>query len=411
MKSMTRTILYFAMAVVISAAAAVALTLTIINAGERDKVVLTAEEYAKTNDLRVLQEMMDKIDSEALDGGAERETLITAAANGMLEALNDPYAAYFTAEEYEKYLSRINGEYNGIGILVSQPDEVGATVLDVYEATPAEQAGIKTNDIITAVDGASVMGMQLDELGAAINREIGMPVELTLLRGAETLAISVTSGTINVKRVEYALFNEYTGYIRIDMFTGNCVAEFSEAFKDLTERGMRSLIIDLRNNPGGSLGDVVDIADTILGDCVIVSVQDRDGKDAKVYRSSGKALKVPLAVIVNENSASASEILASAVQDNKAGAVVGMTTYGKGVVQTTMRLDANGGWLKITTDAYYTPNGCDINGSGVTPDIEIDLPDDMKGVAITDLDQAEDAQLWEALNYVRDMAAGRNTEE
>lgn len=411
MKSLTRTILYFALAVLISASVAVALTITIMNSGDSDKVVLSADEYAEMNETRVFREIMDKIDSEALNGAVDHDVLIEYAANGMLEGIGDNYAAYYTAEEYEDYLSRINGEYNGIGVLVSQPDDVGAAVLDVYDDTPAMAAGIKTNDIITAVDGVSVAGMQLDELSAAINAEIDTAVELTLIRGEETLTVSVTSGAINIKRVEYALFNEYTGYIRIDMFTGNCVEEFNEAFKDLTERGMKSLVIDLRNNPGGSLSDVVDIADTLLGDCVIVTVQDRTGEDAKVYRSSGKALKVPLAIIVNGNSASASEILASAVQDNGAGVIVGMPTYGKGVVQTTMRLDSNGAWLKLTTDAYYTPNGTDLNGTGVTPDVEVDLPDDMQGTAITDLDQAEDAQLWAALNYVRDVASGKSTED
>ena len=172
---------------------------------------------------------------------------------------------------------------------------------------------------------------------------------------------------------------------------------------------MRSLVIDLRNNPGGSLTDVVSIADTLLGKGTIVSVRGRLEAEGKEYSSNAKGVEVPMAVLVNENSASASEILAAAVQDFEAGIVVGMTTYGKGVVQTTMQIEGNRAWLKLTTDAYYTPKGANIDGTGVTPDIEIDLPEELKGLAIDEIEQDDDAQLWAALDYVRALA--NETEE
>ena len=246
--------------------------------------------------------------------------------------------------------------------------------------------------------------MLLDELAAAIDREVGESVALTLKRGEETLELQIACAALNLSRVTSALFNHRTGYIRISMFTRNCATEFSEAIKDLTDRGMRSLVIDLRNNPGGSLLDVVSIADTLLGEGTIVSVRGRTESEGEVYKSNAKGVKVPIAVIVNENSASASEILAAAVQDFQAGAVVGMTTYGKGVVQTTKQIEGNRAWLKLTSDAYYTPNGANIDGVGVTPDIEIDLPEELKGLAIDQIEQDDDAQLWAALDYVRALA-------
>lgn len=401
MKSWLRTTLYFLAVILITAAVTAGVTVGAMNRSASDAVVMSVEEYRKLKDVLVLKEIMEKIDAEALHSAVTHDELMEFGVRGMLSALNDRYAEYYTAAEYEAYLSRINGEYNGIGILVGQPNETGAPVLDVYEGNPAALAGVLPGDIITAVSGQSMVGAQLDELVAAVDVEIGETVTLSILRGTKTLEIPVTSAAVNIKRVSYALFKERTGYIRLDMFTGNCVDEFEEALKTLNERGMKSLVIDLRNNPGGSLDDVVEIADMLLGDCTIVSLKGNDAADERVYSSKGRPIKVPLAILVNENSASASEILAGAIQDNNAGVIVGMKTFGKGIVQTTMPLDSNGGWLKLTTEEYFTPGGENIHGVGITPDIIVDLPADMKGLPIGQLDQENDAQLWGALDYVR----------
>ena len=254
----------------------------------------------------------------------------------------------------------------------------------------------------------AVEQMLLDMVGTqhevTFRRPDGTQACVRLVNARPQPGEQIACAALNLSRVTSALFNQRTGYIRISMFTGNCATEFSEAIKDLTDRGMRSLVIDLRNNPGGSLSDVVSIADTLLGEGTIVSVRGRAESEGEVYKSNAKGVKVPIAVIVNENSASASEILAAAVQDFQAGAVVGMTTYGKGVVQTTKQIEGNRAWLKLTSDAYYTPNGANIDGVGVTPDIEIDLPEELKGLAIDQIEQDDDAQLWAALDYVRTLA-------
>ncbi|HZK46151.1 MAG: S41 family peptidase [Eubacteriales bacterium] len=403
MKSQWRTALYFAAAIIITALVSSAVTMHIYNNKRGDEVMLPASEYAELTDVMALDEVMKSIDEYYYFEAPQREQLVKSAANGMVASLNDPYSAYFTDEEYQRYLSSINGAYDGIGVLIGQPTEDGAEILDVYEDTSASEAGLLAGDFIVAVDGTGVSGLTLEEISTLIARGNGEAVKLTIKRGEESFDVDVVSGTVNIKRVEHFLYNHHTGYIRISMFSGNCAEEFREAIKDLTERRMTCLVIDLRNNPGGLLKDVVSIADTLLGECTIVTVRSNGGEE-EVYTSNKKGVSVPVAIIVNENSASASEILAAAVQDNEAGIIVGMPTFGKGIVQTTRRLESNGAWLKLTTSAYYTPSGKSINGTGVTPDLEVDLPEEMKSTPIDKLDQEQDAQLWAALDYVRELA-------
>ena len=403
MKSQWRTALYFAAAIIITALVSSAVTMHIYNNKRGDEVMLPASEYAELTDVMALDEVMRSIDEYYYFEAPQREQLVKSAANGMVASLNDPYSAYFTDEEYQRYLSSINGAYDGIGVLIGQPTEDGAEILDVYEDTSASEAGLLAGDFIVAVDGTGVSGLTLEEISTLIARGNGEAVKLTIKRGEESFDVDVVSGTVNIKRVEHFLYNHHTGYIRISMFSGNCAEEFREAIKDLTERRMTCLVIDLRNNPGGLLKDVVSIADTLLGECTIVTVRSNGGEE-EVYTSNKKGVSVPVAIIVNENSASASEILAAAVQDNEAGIIVGMPTFGKGIVQTTRRLESNGAWLKLTTSAYYTPSGKSINGTGVTPDLEVDLPEEMKSTPIDKLDQEQDAQLWAALDYVRELA-------
>ena len=403
MKSQWRTALYFAAAIIITALVSSAVTMHIYNNKRRDEVMLPASEYAELTDVMALDEVMKSIDEYYYFEAPQREQLVKSAANGMVASLNDPYSAYFTDEEYQRYLSSINGAYDGIGVLIGQPAEDGAEILDVYEDTSASEAGLLAGDFIVAVDGTGVSGLTLEEISTLIARGNGEAVKLTIKRGEESFDVDVVSGTVNIKRVEHFLYNHHTGYIRISMFSGNCAEEFREAIKDLTERRMTCLVIDLRNNPGGLLKDVVSIADTLLGECTIVTVRSNGGEE-EVYTSNKKGVSVPVAIIVNESSASASEILAAAVQDNEAGIIVGMPTFGKGIVQTTRRLESNGAWLKLTTSAYYTPSGKSINGTGVTPDLEVDLPEEMKSTPIDKLDQEQDAQLWAALDYVRELA-------
>ncbi len=408
MRPFSRTTIYAVVVLLAVALISSGLTMVIINKTSGDKVVMSAEEYAEYSDITALNDVIKNVEENYYADVPSRETLIAGAANGMLNTLNDPYARYYTAEEYEKYLASVNGEYYGIGLLVGQPNEIGSEVLEVYEGGSAESAGVKTGDVITAVNGTSAANMDLEDLRTLMDAKKTEGVQLTLLRGEETMEITVTGSNITVKHVDSALYNERTGYIYISMFTGNCADEFENAIKDLKSRNMKSLVIDLRNNPGGSLDTVIRVGEILLGKGMrIVSVGTTDATEQTVYNGKGSAIGVPVAVIVNENSASASEILAAAVQENDIGVVVGTNTYGKGVVQTTSYIDSTGGWLKITTNAYYTPNGNNIDGIGVTPDIFMELPEQYRNMAIPELvanHQKDDTQLWEALDYVREKA-------
>ena len=245
MKSFPRAALYVVLGVLIVALLSSAVTVMILNRQAEDSISMTSEEYANITDLLALSEMLDDIKNEAYGGAPSREELLNGAARGMVETLQDPYAKYYTAEEYEAYLSNINGEYFGIGLLVGQPDETGALVLEVYEDNPAEKAGIQVGDIITAINGTTAANLSLEEVRALIDIQTGEPVELTLLRGAETVVVSVMGDTVTTDRVQEFLFNERTGYIRLDMFTGDCANEFDEAIKTLKSRNMRSLVICL----------------------------------------------------------------------------------------------------------------------------------------------------------------------
>ncbi len=403
MKQWQKMTAYFLAAILITAAATAAITATLIKHNKENTVEMQMDEYASIRELFVLDEIIDTAEERALQKLPDRSSMVEKAAKGIVASFDDPYAAYYTSEEYEDYLANVNGTYTGIGLLLGQPGSDGAMVLDVYEGYSAELAGIMVGDTIISVNGTSVAKMTLEEISSEIDAEAGTKTLLEIMREGQLLSFEVESTMVSMSQVSSALFNERTAYIRICRFTGNCVSEFAAALKDKTERGMRSLVIDLRNNPGGSLENVVSIADTLLGDCQIVSIKDKNGSE-QIYKGKGKGVSVPIAILVNENSASASEILAAAVQDNDAGTIVGMRTYGKGIVQTTMKLSGNNGWLKLTTEAYYTPNGSSINGIGITPDLEVDLPDELKGSSIEKLDQEDDAQLWAALDCVRDQA-------
>lgn len=404
MKPLWRKILYIAAGVAVVATLACAVTVNVLRP-KGGVVELPLEEYQALQQTAVFQDLMEAIDERYYGEAPAREELVQAALQGMVEAVDDPYAQYFTAEEYEKYLQRFSGEQVGLGMLVGQAASEGSIVLDVYDNTPAAAAGVRSGDVILRVDGESVAGLPLDDLVGRLSGREGDIVVLTLRRGADIADYSVVLEKLAIQRVHSALFKQYTGYIRIDMFSGNCAQEFAQAMRDLTGRKMQSLVVDLRNNPGGSLDAVVAVVNALIAtrDQVIVSVKDAAGGE-EVYRTSGEGPGLPLAILVNGNSASASELLAAAVQENGAGLVVGGTTYGKGVVQSTFKLQSNLGWVKLTTAAYYTPKGNSLHGKGVVPDIEVELSDKYSNVPIDRIDQEDDAQLWAALDHVREEA-------
>ncbi len=330
----------------------------------------------------------------------DEDEMIDAIYKAVMDSLGDPYSIYYTEEEYNSFLESSSGSYCGIGVVVQQNMQTGiVTAVRPYQNCPGYEAGIRPGDLILAVDGTDITGMDLNAAVALIRGEEGTSVTITLQRDEEKFDVEVTRRHIDVETVTYRMLDDNIGYIQVDEFDEVTAKQFSEALDTLIDQGMEALVIDIRNNPGGLLNVVVDMLDEILPEGVIVSVKDKNGKTEE-YRSDAETkLDVPLAVLVNGNSASASEIFAGAVKDYGVGTIVGTTTFGKGIVQTIFSLN-DGTGMKLTIEDYYTPSGNSIHKIGVSPDVEIDLPDELK--VLVDIPEDEDTQLQKAIEILKE---------
>lgn len=327
------------------------------------------------------------------------EAIYEAAAKGMMRSLDDPYAAYYTSEEYAKLSSQQQGVYEGIGVVIADNETGEASVVKVYDGTPAQKAGVQPGDVFVSVNGTSVSGMSLDEVKATIEEQMKNMMDVVFARDGELIRVSMVAEQITVHRVHFSMVGD-VAHIIIDEFTGDCVKGFADAINMAQENGARALCIDLRSNPGGNLDDVVDIADMILGEGTVLTMRTRAGKET-VYTSDKSKLDYPIAVLINGSSASASEVLAGALQDHDAAVIVGTQSFGKGIVQTVYPLQVEGGGrVKLTTATYYTPSGRCIHGVGITPDIEVALPESLSALTPVNLPEEEDTQLEAALNVL-----------
>lgn len=328
-------------------------------------------------DTSVITELLTYIEDVHFGETPTAEELITSASHALVEGMGDPYAEYYTLKEYQAYSSSFNGSYYGIGILVQNPDGTGALIRRVYEGSYAESAGLMRGDIIIAVDGESTADISGADLVSRITGDAGTMVSVTFLRDGVERTVSVMRGEVYVKRVETLDLDDGLGYIYLSSFSGNAVSEFRAALESFEQKGVEKLIIDLRDNPGGSLSIVIDICDMLLPECTICSMQGKTTNPTKYFYSDKDMYDFDFVVLVNDYSASASEIFAGAMQDNNRAEIIGIQTYGKGVVQTTFPLDGDHGYLKLTTDAYYTPNGTNLGGTGITPDMVVELPEEL----------------------------------
>ena len=327
----------------------------------------------------------------------DEEALETAAIDGMLAALGDPYTFYYTNEAYAAMNEETTGRYVGVGLLVGEDENGALTVLRVFRDSPAEAAGMKAGDELTAIDATPVgagTALGLTETTALLKGDGEAPVRVEVSRDGEALAFTLTRGDVNINYVEYSILEGEVGYLSIYQFTGDDVSGVEEALSAFRQAGVTALVVDVRSNPGGLLDDVVKICDMLLPEGLIVYTEDRSGAREEYY-ADGEYWNVPMAVLVNGDSASASEIFAAAVQDTGRGVVVGEVTYGKGVVQTLYSFPEGDG-VQLTTAVYYTPSGRSIHGQGVTPDIEVALAADAS-VVFHAPDAQTDAQLQAAL--------------
>ena len=306
-------------------------------------------------------------------GEVDEDALQTGICQGYVGALGDPYSAYYDEEQTSALMETTQGEYGGIGVVLTQNLDTGVTTAsNVYEDSPAMKAGMKDGDIIYQVEGRDVSGMDLEEISGSIKGEKGTTVEITVLRGEEReeVTLTITRDTIQAETVKTRMLEDEIGYLAISEFDSVTLEQYREGLAELTAQGMEGLIVDLRGNPGGNLDTVCEILDLMLPEGLIVYTEDKDGNRQEFTSDEAQEVQVPLAVLVDGNSASASEIYAGAIQDYGIGQIVGTKTYGKGVVQTIYDLK-DGTSLKLTVAEYFTPNGRNIDGEGITPDVEV----------------------------------------
>ena len=345
--------------------------------------------------LNYLEELIDKEYLDEKDESSLREGLYA----GLLAGLKDPYSTYYTAEQYKELNTSNEGSYVGIGAVLQKDDAGGAKIIQLYEGGPGEQAGLKKGDVIKAVDGADVTDKETSDIASMVRDSEKDSVMLTIQRENEekTRDVKVEIRDVEIQTVSHEMLSEDTGYIRISEFSEVTSDQYKKAFADLKDQGLKKLVVDLRDNPGGLLTAVCGVLRQILPEGLIVYTEDKNGKREEETCDGKNKLDMPLAVLVNGNSASASEIFAGAVKDYGIGTIVGTTTYGKGVVQTIHSL-TDGSAVKITIAKYFTPKGNDINKKGINPDVEAELSGDITDW--TELTHKEDTQLQTALKEI-----------
>ncbi len=322
----------------------------------------------------------------------DNEKLINGAISGMMKSLEDPYSVYLDPKMYKRMQDQTSGQFGGIGVVMGF-DELGVHVISVMPGTPSEAAGLKVGDRIVAVNGEATADILPENVAVTIRGEAGTEVVLTIDReGEEPRDYALVRDNIHVDTAAGRMLTDSgIGYIRISAFASDTAKEFQKAYDELAAAGMKGLILDLRANPGGYITSCVEIAQKLVPKGPIVSVIQRDGTREEHF-SQLEYMPYPLVVLIDKNSASASEILAGALQDTKAATLVGMTSYGKGSVQLVQPIPGEKDAIKLTIAKYYTPNGRTISGTGVEPDVTVDLPKDA----------VEDLQLQAALDIMEE---------
>lgn len=349
-------------------------------------------DLAFTQKIKYLENMID----EEYLGEISTDKLEEGVYAGLIYGLGDVYSRYYTKDEYEQESVTTEGSYVGIGVAMQKYTAGGVQIVECYKGSTAEEAGVKVDDVITAINGEDITDTELQDVVSMIKDNEDKDVVLTVQRkGEDTQEITVKVSNVELPSVFGEMLDENTGYIQITEFKGVTVEQYEEIFADLKEQGMERLVVDLRDNPGGLLNVVCDILRDILPEGLIVYTEDKNGNRSEETCDGKNPLDMPLAVLVNGNSASASEIFAGAVKDYGLGTIVGTTTYGKGVVQSIRQL-SDGSAVKLTIANYYTPKGNSINKTGTRPDVEVELsPELLNQEEIT---HEEDNQLQAALN-------------
>lgn len=344
-------------------------------------------------------EYLEKMIDQEYLGEVDNAEMAEGIYAGLVYGLGDVYSRYYTADEYAQETASTDGAYAGIGVSIQKNKNGGVQIAECYEGGPGAEAGLQTGDVITAINDTDVTDMELSDVVSLIRENKDNTIVLTVFRENEEKSreISVDVTDVELPSVFGEMLDKKTGYIQITQFTGVTPQQYKDMFAELKDKGMERLVIDLRDNPGGLLTSVCDILREILPEGLIVYTEDKYGNREEETCDGKHQLDMPLAVLVNENSASASEIFAGAVQDHEVGTIVGTTTYGKGVVQELRQL-SDGSAVKLTVSNYYTPNGNSINKVGIKPDVEVKLASELLNK--DEITHEEDNQLQKALDVI-----------
>ncbi|WP_446897885.1 S41 family peptidase [Clostridium sp. LBM24168] len=329
------------------------------------------------------------------DGKISDDVLLEGALKGMTSSLNDPYTVFMNKKEFEEFNTETEGNYSGIGVQVTSNNNK-IEITKVFEGTPSEKAGLRQNDIIEKVNGTAVSGNELDKAVSIMRGQVGTEIKLTISRKDKgTFETKVKRAKVNMVTVTGEMLDKNIGYIQVSMFDENTSKNFQQQLSKLKNSGMKSLIVDLRDNPGGLLDQCVNMVSNFVPDGkVIVSTIDKYGNKKEYKSKGGNFYNLPITVLTNGNTASASEIFSGAIRDYKVGTLVGEKTFGKGVVQT-MFDTGNGTALKVTISKYYTPNGENIHKKGINPDVKVVYPSNLKGKPY---DRDKDPQFKKAID-------------
>ena len=381
-------------------AVGVAVTLVVTGTGFAGYQKIMFPKGSALSDTKTVQKLnyLESLINEEYLEEKEEDSLREGLYAGIMSGLNDPYSTYYTAEQYKELNTSNEGSYVGIGAVLQNDKDGGAKIVQLYEGGSGEQAGLKKGDVLKAIDGEDVTEKETSDIASMIRESDKDSVTLTIQRNEETKEIKVEIRDVEIQTVSHEMLDDETGYIRISEFSEVTSNQYKKAFEDLQDKGMKKLVVDLRDNPGGLLTAVCDVLRQILPEGLIVYTEDKNGKKEEEKCDGKSELAMPLAVLVNGGSASASEIFAGAVKDYGIGTIVGTTTYGKGVVQTIQPL-SDGSAVKITIAKYFTPKGNDINKKGIAPDVEAEVSED--STDWTELTHEEDTQLQAALKEIR----------
>jgi carboxyl-terminal processing protease len=362
-------------------------------------VTISKERYEQYQQFDTVLDMIELVETNYYQD-IDHQELLKGAAMGTLAIIGDPYTFYYPPEDYAEMWDDDTGEYAGVGILISSNYQTNTcTVIRVFTGSPAEKAGVRRGDVLKQVEDIEVYPDTLQDAVDIMRGTPGTDVHVTFLRDGEERETVMTRAVVNVNRVESGVLEDHIGYIYLYEFAGDCADKFEEALNQLVDQGIRGLIIDLRDNPGGWTADAEKIADLFLDEGIIYYLEYKNGYRENTYSKDGKT-DLPLVVLINENSASSSEILTGALKDRADATIVGVQSYGKGIVQAVVPVGNEGAGMQMTIAQYYTPNGNQVHQIGITPDVIIELPEDDPG--IYEFADDKDIQLNRAIQVMKE---------